>query len=546
MLSGCVSWPEDFAARYRAKGYWKDVPIARLFEDLANRHGVREALIFGQERISFAQMMAKTRRLAGHLKLAGLKPDDRVVLQIQNVPEFVYVFLALMRLGVVPVMALPPHRQLEIGHFLKASGAVGYFIPERIRDFDYRPMAAEMQAANPAVKLVAVAGQAGPGQISLSELLKDAKGDSVDLGPGPEGSDIALMLLSGGTTAISKLIPRTHNDYVYNFSRAGEVAGFGPDTVFLGILPFGHNYTLGSPGIFGALVHGGKVVIAQSTSDEEIFGLIQRERVTSTATAVPLAVNWINSKLVENYDLSSLKVVQCGGARLAPELRQKLRDRLKCIHQEIYGNAEGLLCIMNLDDPLELQLNSSGTPMCEDDEIKVLDDFDHEVADGQSGELVVRGPYTIRGYYNNPDANAKSFTPDGFYRTGDIVKRTGRYVSTEGRKKELINRGGEKISCEEIENLILGNPKVKNVVLVGVKDAVYGEKACAFVIAKPGESIGFEELKTYLLEQKIAKFKLPERLEVVEEFPLSPAGKILRRKLREQIEEKIANETKSS
>ncbi len=546
MLSGCIPWPEDLAARYRAKGYWQDVPVGRLFNDLANAQGEREALIFGQERISFAAMMAKANRLAGNLKRAGLQAEDRVVLQLANTPEFLYVFLALMRIGVIPVMALPPHRQLEIGHFLKASGATGYFIPERIRDFDYRLMADEMKAATPGLQLTVVAGQAGAGQVALGDLLSDPAGDGVDLGAGPKGGDVALMLLSGGTTAISKLIPRTHNDYVYNFTRAGEVAGFGPDTVFLGILPFGHNYTLGSPGILGALAHGGKVVIAQSTADDEIFGLIQRERVTATATAVPLAVNWINSKAVDKYDLSSLKVVQCGGARLAPELRQKLRQRLSCIHQEIYGNAEGLLCIMKLDDPLDLQLNSSGSPICEDDEIKVLDDFDREVADGQSGELVVRGPYTLCGYYNNPEANAKSFTKDGFYRTGDIVKKSGRYVSTEGRKKELINRGGEKISCEEVENLILGNPKVKNVVLVGVADRVYGEKACAFIIAKPGKTIGFEELKTYLLAQKIAKFKLPERLEIVDEFPLSPAGKILRRKLREIAEDKIAQETKTS
>lgn len=534
MLDGCTFWPADLAARYRAKGYWQGLNIVQAIGRAAAARPRKIALVHGTERITYAQLMDQVERLAAGLAGLGLKPQDRVVFQLGNSPMFLYAFLALTRIGVIPVMALPPHRENEIRHFLAHSGSVGYLIPDRVKNFDYRAMADEMRAITPALKYVLVAGEAGKGQVSLDELL--TLDSSAPRLPQPACDEVALMLLSGGTTAISKLIPRTHDDYVYNFTQAGRVGGFNENTVFLGLLPFAHNYTLGSPGILGVLVHGGTVVIAGGLTDDEVFGLIAREKVTHTATAVPLAVNWINSKVVDNYDHSSLKVVQCGGARLAPELRQRLRDRLNCIHQEIYGNAEGLLCIMKLDDPLDLQLNSSGSPMCEDDEIKVLDDFDKEVPDGASGELVVRGPYTIRGYYNNPEANAKSFTAEGFYRTGDIVRRNGRYVSTEGRKKELINRGGEKISCEEVENLILGNPKVKNVVLVGVKDEVYGEKACAFIILKPDQSLTFDELKSFLLAQKIAKFKLPERLEIVEEFPLSPAGKILRRKLREIAE----------
>jgi 2,3-dihydroxybenzoate-AMP ligase len=172
----------------------------------------------------------------------------------------------------------------------------------------------------------------------------------------------------------------------------------------------------------------------------------------------------------------------------------------------------------------------------------VVDDDGREVADGEAGELVTRGPYTIRGYYNAPDRNAEAFLPGGWYRMGDVVRRSGRYVYTEGRRKDMINRGGEKISCEEIENLILAHPKVKSAVLVGMPDPVFGEKACACVVPRAGETLAFDELIAFLRQRQIASFKLPERLELFGELPVSPVGKILKRELRETVAGKLARE----
>jgi 2,3-dihydroxybenzoate-AMP ligase len=176
----------------------------------------------------------------------------------------------------------------------------------------------------------------------------------------------------------------------------------------------------------------------------------------------------------------------------------------------------------------------------------VLDDNGIEVADGEVGELVTRGPYTIRGYYNAPQINARAFTPDGFYRMGDYVRKHGRYVFAEGRKNDLINRGGEKISVDEVENLILKHPAVHAVAIVAMPDPVFGERACAFVTLRDGANLTFVELCVFLLDQHIAKFKLPERLEILSQFPLSGAGKILRRTLREMIETKLRNEQTGS
>ena len=543
MLDGCTPWPAETARRYRDRGYWRGLTLAEMMAAAIRRRPAKTALVWGNERVSYAALGATVDRLAHGFVDAGIAPRDRVVVQLPNVPEFVYTYLALVRIGAIPVMALRAHRHVEVTHFLRASGAVAYVIPDVIRDFDYRAMAGEVASACPALRSVFVTGEPGPGQRSLSALLEFPGGHASALaGLCTDPSEVVTMLLSGGTTSMSKLIPRTHDDYVLNAQLCGAIAGFDADTVLLAILPLGHNYNLASPGMLGAFCHGGTVVLAPSGDASDVFALVERERVTTIAAVVPLISAWLNADEPGRHDLASLKTVQNGGARLAPELRSRLRERFGCTPQEIYGTAEGLINMTRLDDPDELLLHSSGAPVCDDDEIKVVDDDGREVADGVQGELLTRGPYTIRGYYNAADKNREAFTADGFYRMGDIVRRQARHVFTEGRRKDLINRGGEKISCEEVENLIYGHPKVKGVTLVAMPDPVFGEKACAFVVPKPGETLGFDELIAYLRRQKIAAFKLPERLEVVTELPLSPVGKVLKRELRDRITATLARE----
>jgi 2,3-dihydroxybenzoate-AMP ligase len=546
MLAGCTPWPDDVARRYRERGLWEGITIARMLERTAARVPRRTALVFGSQRIAYEALVRTIDRLACAFLDAGVRPLDRVVVQLPNAPEFVYTYFALTRIGAIPVTALRAHRHSEVRHFLTASGATAYVIADRVRDFDYRAMARDLAPAAPALREVFVAGEPGAGQRSLAAMI-DAPHSDADVGQRLAGvrvdpSEVATMLLSGGTTSLSKLIPRTHDDYVLNARACAAVAGFDERTVHMTLLPLGHNYNLASPGMLGAFYHGGTVVLAPSGDAAEVFGLVERERVTSIAAVVPLISGWLGSDAHERFDLSSLRVVQNGGARLAPELRARLRDALGCTPQEIYGTAEGLINMTRLDDADEVLLESSGAPVLAEDEIKVVDDAGHDVADGEQGELLTRGPYTIRGYYDAPEKNREAFTADGFYRMGDLVKKRGRYVYTEGRRKDLINRGGEKVSCEEVENLIYAHPKVKVATLVAMPDPVFGEKACAFVVPKPGETLAFEELIAFLKQKNIASFKLPERLEVVTELPTSPVGKILKRELREMIAAKLARE----
>ena len=543
MLQGTVDWPADFAARYRAAGHWDGSSLFSVLERSVTRWPDKAALVAGAQRLSYRELQDQATRLAARLLASGLQPRERVLMQLPNCIEFAIVYFALARIGAIPVMALRSHRHAEVRHFLTASAASAYVVADQPGGFDFRAMAEQLRPDAPSLRHVIVLGEARPGQLAYAELMRGGAFDEPQVVVDP--GEVGTMLLSGGTTSMSKLIPRTHQDYVLNARLCGRAAGFGEDTVFMAILPLGHNYNLASPGLLATLLYGGTVVLAPSTQADDIFAAVQRERVTHVAAVVPLIAGWLAGDVDRRYDLSSLKVVQNGGARLAPELRQRLRERFGCTPQEIYGTAEGLINMTRLDDPDELLLHSSGAPVCDDDEIKVLDDDGRQLPDGEPGELVTRGPYTIRGYYDAAQKNAEAFTPDGFYRMGDIVRKRGRHVFAEGRRKDFINRGGEKISCEEIENLMFAHPKVKTAALVAMPDPVFGERACAFVVPHPGESLGFDELIAFLRGQQIASFKLPERLEVVSELPVSPVGKILKRQLREMIAAKIEQERPS-
>ena len=544
MLPGCVPWPEEFARRYRERGYWRGISLFEMLRQSAARTPGKTALIDGDRRLSYAELVNDAEDLAVGLTTLGLRPLERVIFQFSNGLELALAFFALLRAGVIPVMALPAHRGGEIGHWVEHAGAVAHFIPGATAKFDYVAMARGVAAAHPLIRHVVTAGPAGGGVTALDALRSLGRRSTAAALPEPAAEEVALMLLSGGTTGMPKLIPRTHNDYVHAATRSGIVTGFGPDTVFLAVLPMAHNYTLCCPGMLGTLVHGGTVVIAGGTTAETVFATIERERVSAVGATVPLVARWLDSDQFGRHDLSSLNVFINGGAKLPPELRRRVEERFQCEYQENFGTGEGLVCITRLGEAESVRFLSSGRPISEGDEIKVIDEHGHELPEGQMGELAARGPYTIRGYYRAEAANRDAFTDDGFYRMGDIVRVVDGYIYLEGRRKDLINRGGEKISCEEVEDYILAHPKVMSVCVVAMPDAVFGEKACAFAILREGCALAHEELVAFLQARDIARFKLPERLEIVNGFPISPAGKILRRELRARIAQQLQSENR--
>lgn len=289
------------------------------------------------------------------------------------------------------------------------------------------------------------------------------------------------------------------------------------------------------PGFLGAILSGGRVVVTNQPNPEECFGLIARERVTVTSLVPPLAMVWLDVAEATKPHLPSLRTLQVGGAKLSHEAARRVAPALGCKLQQVFGMAEGLICFTGLDDPDEIVLTTQGKPMSPADEVRVVDDRGQDLPDGTTGHLLTRGPYTIRGYYDAPEQNAASFTPEGYYRSGDLVRRVaGGYLIVEGRDKDQINRGGEKIAAEEVENLLLGHASVLDVAVVGMPDNYLGERICAFIVPRSTRP-NSNDLRAFLKTQGLAAFKIPDRFEFVEKFPTTGVGKISKKSLREEL-----------
>ncbi len=535
-LPGVVPFPPEYAERYRRDGYWGDRTLRDVFFPLFASHRERVAVVAADRSVTYGEVGARAERLARHLYARGIRPLDRVVVQLPNIPEFVYLYFALQRLGAIPLMALPPHRRHEIGHYVDFVGAVGYAVPDRLGHFDHLELAREIVAGAPSLRTVLVAGPApaDPGFVSIGELLArppEVGGDVLDaLAVSPD--DPCVFQLSGGTTGIPKVIPRSHNDYLYNTRAIAQFNDIRPDDALLIVIPISHNFPLASPGLQGFLLAGARVVLSPSARGADALRLIASTRVTHLELAPAVVIRWLTERAADPVlaavDLSSVRVINTGGQRFHPETKRRAEEAFPNARvQEVFGMAEGLLMIARLDDPADVRLETVGRPVCPADEVRLVDADRVEVPAGQPGELIVRGPYTLRGYFRAPEVNASRFTVDGFFCSGDVLRRhpSGNYV-VEGRINDLINRGGEKISTEEVEEMILTHPAVTQVACVPMPDPVLGERTCACVVLRHGQALSVEQLSRFLTDRGLARFKHPERLERCDDLPLSPFGKV--------------------
>jgi 2,3-dihydroxybenzoate-AMP ligase len=552
-MEGFTPWPKEFADKYRKAGYWLDRTISEVMDETFAKHSSRTALITpGGRQFTYGELGGLVTRMALHLMNLGLSKYDRLVLQMPNIAEVVIMYLATVKAGAIPIMALFAHREAEISFFAELSEARALAIGTAWKGFDYQEMAGHVQSKNPQLKMVLVAnGEPRRGYHSIDAMLQDPIEDRVspDKLPRPDPNLPAVLLLSGGTTGIPKLIPRTHNDYVYNFMCNAETCKLDDNTVSLIAIPQEHNFAAACPGLKGVLWKGGREVLSDNPSPHGMMELIDKYRVTHCVAVPTMIVGILNHPRRSQYDLSSLEVILTGGSKLNPEVARRIRPELGCDVQQVLGMAEGPLYWTRRDDPEEVKLNTQGRPQSPGDEFKIVDPVnEQEVTRGEVGELWCRGPHIIRGYYRAPEHNAKAFTDDGFYKSGDLVRlHDTANVVVEGRIKDCVNRGGEKISAEEVENHILAHPGVANCAYVSMPDPLLGERACAYVIPREDSDVTLESLHEFLLnERRIARFKVPERLELVDAFPLTAVGKVNKNALRQMIAAKIEQENQAA
>ncbi|UTV30751.1 (2,3-dihydroxybenzoyl)adenylate synthase [Photobacterium atrarenae] len=525
-------WPDAQASQYRELGYWQDRTLLDYFRQTAAQYPEQPAVICQDRTFTYRDMDQHIGRLAAGFKALGLMPGDNVVLQMTNVAEFYTCFFALLQLGVRPVLALPAHRQAEITYFCDHAEAKAYLIDGASAAFDYQALARDVAANCPGLQHVIVRGELAPTDDPRFIRLADCE-QVPDTAQNANPSDIAFFQLSGGTTGTPKLIPRTHNDYAYSVTGSVDICQFSPETRYLCALPVAHNFPLSSPGALGVFWAGGCVVLTQNPAPQAAFELIEKHRVTVSALVPPLALLWMDHVDNTRHDLSSLKLIQVGGAKFSETAAKALPGKLNCQLQQVFGMAEGLVNYTRLDDPIEVITQTQGRPISPHDQIRVVDDAGQDVAIGEEGFLLTQGPYTIRGYYRAPAHNERSFNQDGFYRTGDIVKRTaeGNLIVT-GRDKDQINRGGEKIAAEEIENQLLRHEGIHDAALIAIPDEYLGERSCAVIVTRPGIELRPIALKRFLRDLGIADYKIPDKIAFSEALPKTSVGKIDKKVLR--------------
>ena len=516
-------WPDDFARRYREKGYWQDLPLT----DILTRHADSDALaiIDGERRLTYRQFQQSVNNLAAALQAQGIQRGETALVQLGNVAEFYITFFALLQVGVAPVNALFSHQRSELNAYatqieptlLIADRAHGLFAGDDFLN--------TFRDQHPSVRVALLRGEGLEAAIARPA-------ENFIASPTP-ADEVAFFQLSGGSTGTPKLIPRTHNDYYYSIRRSNEICGITADTRYLNALPAAHNFAMSSPGSLGIFMAGGCVVLAHDPSAALCFPLIEQHRITVTSLVPPAVSLWLQAitEGAGNAQLASLQLLQVGGARLSATLAARIPAEMGCQLQQVFGMAEGLVNYTALDDTPERIMNTQGRPMCPDDEVWVADENGNPLPRGEVGRLMTRGPYTFRGYYKSPEHNASAFDANGFYCSGDLIAIDEQgYITVQGREKDQINRGGEKIAAEEVENLLLRHEAVIHAALVSMEDSLLGEKSCAYLVVK--QPLRAVDVRRFLREQGVAEFKLPDRVECLDALPLTPVGKVDKKQLR--------------
>ena len=526
---GFVPFPSERAARYRAAGYWTGRTVDSVLRHAATTWPHRVAVVDAFSGHTYSELDILVDRAAGAFAALGITPGDRMLLQLPNSCRFAVALFGLVRAGAIPVLCLPGHRLTELSRFAHVSGAVGLVIVEMASGFDYRSMAEQLVALHPHLRHVVVDGDPGP-FISWSGL---PAGDAPQIVP--DTALPALLLVSGGTTGAPKLIPRTHDDYVYNATASAQLCRLTSDDVYLVSLPAAHNFPLACPGLLGAMTVGATTVFGTDPSPEAAFASIERHGVTVTALVPALAKLWAQACEWEPVTPKSLRLLQVGGAKLEPEDARQVRAALTPGLQQVFGMAEGLLNYTRPDDPPELLDHTQGRPLCADDELRIVDAAGRPVAPGEEGELLVRGPYTFNGYFRAERDNERCFDPDGFYRSGDLVRRRDDgYLVVTGRVKDVICRAGETIAATDLEEQLLSHSGIWSAAAVPLPDPYLGEKICAAVVFT-GDPITLAELNAYLDERGVAAHIRPDMLVPMAALPTTPIGKIDKRAIARQV-----------
>lgn len=535
--------------RYVASGDWIDSTAGEALRQAARISPGKVAVVGHDRDLTFRELDEASEKVAAGLLASGLRPSDRAMFQVGTVTEFFTAFFGCFKAGIVPVCTLPQYREIEMEALATRSGAKAFIVQADVNpSFDQVAFARKMQQRVPALThLVVVRGPARPGEYALSDFERDIEADQAreavrPFDPAPE--DVVAFQMSGGSTGLPKIIPRFHAEYL---GAAAAICGRWELTEHdksLWTLPLIHN--AGTLIVVLPMVLDRRTTIVMPRFEvREFLETAQRRGITFSGSIGPVAPKLLEFEGVKQFDLSALRQF------FALSRSDAVEAHMGIVTGNMYGITEGLLMATAPTDTAVARHDTIGWPVAKGDEIRLLQPGSETgVPSGAVGELCFRGPSTLTGYFGDAEATKASFTSDGFFRSGDLVRATGiegrTYFTFEGRIKDNINRGGEKIGAEEVEAVLAAHPAVADVRVVAMPDKLYGEKACAYIILRPGQNMPtLAELGRFVVEKGLAKYKTPERIEQIDAFPTTSVGKVDKVRMRAMIAEKLAQETEA-
>jgi non-ribosomal peptide synthetase component E (peptide arylation enzyme) len=543
-IDGVSYTPPEQAKEFLRRRLWVDLTVGEALRRTARRVPDRLAFASEEGELTFRQLDERSEQLGAALLGLGIRPGDRAMFQMGTVLETVVALSGCYKAGIIPVCSVPQYREIEIGQLARLSGARLYFVQADFGKFDLVGFAKGMQEKLPTLERLVVARgpQDALRRLADSVSLTDARQRLAQVKLGAE--DCFVFQLSGGSTGVPKIIPRFHGEYLAHCDAWNQMHGMDEKSVAIWSLPIIHN----AGQIFGYMgaIHWGRTTVLTSRIDiAHILDMIAKYRVTNAMSIGPIAPQLLAYKELGRHDLSSLRYF------VAFSRADAIEAHLGVKSANLYGITEGLVLISHPGDPLAARHGTQGRVGYTADEVRIVQPgSDNLVQEGEVGELCFRGPSSLRGYYNAPEQTRQTLTAHGFVRTGDLAKThriEGKlYYSFEGRLKDNINRGGEKFGTEEVENLIRQHPAVADVAVVAMPDEVMIERACAYLVARQGvQAPDVRALGAFLEAKGLAKFKFPERIELVDAFPVTRVGKLDKAALRAMIRQKLGRERKS-
>ena len=536
-IRAALAFDPTRARAYVESGVWRDDTLRGWLQRNALQQPNAPAVIHPDGAVTYRELEQRVAKIAAGLHRIGVRPGDVVAVQLPNTIEYIESFLAISFLGAVMTTLYSSFRDVELAAQLFHSRAKAMIVPHAIGDFSPPEWALQNKPRLPSLANIVVVGEPIAGTIGFGELGNSAAALPADL-PIPNAADPFLLLYTSGTTSSPKGVPLNYHQMLTN-ARLGIVEhDIRSGDIVLSAAPFGHLYALYS--VQMALCAGAVTLLLRVFTPPELIKAIETKKPTRLFAGAAHVAACQGARLLDLQKLSSLRVVVLSGAAVPPNLVLNFAPLLT------NGNVSQLWGMTELQaglytrpaDSVELVANSAGRAS-PGTEVRIANEHGATIPAGEEGEVQVRGPSVFAGYYNNPDATAQSFTSDGWFRSGDIATMDpSGNVSLSGRLKDVINRGGIKYNPQEIELLVERHPSVAQCAIAPIPDCILGEQACCYVVMKPGAQLTFDELSTFLLHFGIAKYKLPEKLEIMTEFPLTATRKVIKGRLRPKASDK--------